>query len=199
MKKRVIKELLETNNFDYDQKRINDVLEFIECSSTSKSGKTFSITQGQWLFTNHKITEIIDETQYNTIFAQEELVMDGETYLKEFNAVIKITKWEGDAPTEFPKETDNVIFADFSNIEFPLTIRPRLYGDKIIPFGKKSPIKLKKYLNNKKLSKHDKSKVLLISSPKEVLWVINLGISNSIKVNNMPTHKVEFFIRSKDE
>ncbi|MCR4881760.1 MAG: tRNA lysidine(34) synthetase TilS [bacterium] len=199
MKKRVIKELLENNNFDYDQKRIADTLEFIERTSSSKSGKTFSLGENRWLFVNQNSIELIDENSYNTTFAQAEINMDGETYLKEFDAVIKVTKWKGKAPATFPKDTDTTIFADFSNIELPLVLRPRIFGDKIVPFGKNSPIKLKKYFNNKGLSKHDKSKVLLIASPKEVLWAINLGISNNIRVKTMPTHKVEFYIRSEHE
>ena len=112
---------------------------------------------------------------------------------------IKISKWNDSAPSEFPPDNSNVVYLDLSNIEFPLTLRTRQDGDRIIPFGKNSPIKLKKYLNNKNISKHDKYKVLLISSPKEVLWVINLGISNSVRVNGMPTHKIEFFRRRQDE
>ncbi len=196
MKKRFVKELLEENNFDYDQKRIGDVLNFIEKSSESKSGKTFSLTKGYWLFVSSKLIEIIDEEQYNSIFANIELNMDGETYLEEFGCGIKISKWEGAAPVTFPKEEENIVYADLSDIEQPLILRTRLEGDRIVPFGKNSPIKLKKYLNNKNLSKHEKSKVLLISSPKEVLWVINRGISNNIRVKSMPTHKIEFFIRS---
>ncbi len=199
MRKRVVKEFLETNEFEYDQKRVNELLEFMEKASSSKSGKTFSLTQGQWLFVNNKVAEIIDEAEYNSIYVNVEIKMEGETFLEEFDAGIRVTKWTGEAPTMFPCDTSNTIFADFSNVEFPLTLRTRIAGDRIVPFGKNSSIKLKKYLNNKNLSKHAKSKVLLISSPKEVLWVINQGISNNIRVKDMPTHKVEFFIRSENE
>ena len=199
MKKRFIKELLENNNLDYDQKRIGEVLNFIENSCSSKSGKTFSLTTNLWLFVNKKNIDIIDETQYNSIFANAEVNMNGETYLDEFDCGIRISKWTGEAPNNFPPDESDTIYVDFSNIEMPLTLRTRMNGDKIVPFGKNSPIKLKKYLNNKSLSKHDKSKVLLISSPKEVLWVINLGISNNVRGNGMPSHKVEFFRRRKNE
>ena len=199
MKKRFIKELLEKNSLDYDQRRITDILDFIEDNSNSKSGKTFSLTTNQWLFVNKKNLEIIDETQYNTIFAHVEINMNGITYLKEFDCGVIVSKWNGDIPTQFPKDDSDTIYVDLSKIETPLTLRTRIDGDRIIPFGKNSPIKLKKYLNNKNLSKHEKSKVLLISSPKEVLWVINLGISNSVRVKSMPTHKIEFFRRRTDE
>ena len=199
LKKRVVKKLLETNGFDYDQKRISDTLEFIEENTASKAGKTLSVGENRWLFVNNEVIELLDENSYNTTFAQAEINMNGETYLEEFGVAVKFTKWTGEAPKEFPKDTDSVIYADFSKIEQPLVLRPWVFGDKIVPFGKNSPIKLKKYFNNKGISKHDKSKVLLISSPKEVLWVINMGISNNIRVTNMPTHKVEFYIRSKHE
>ena len=199
IKKYIIRKLFINNSIDYDKKRIEETILFAEDASRSKAGKTLSIGKELWLFVNNKVMDILDKTSYNTTFARTEINMNGETYLEEFNAVIKVTKWNGDAPKTFPKETDNVIFADFSDIKQPLTLRTRLFGDVIVPFGKNSPIKLKKYLNNKGLSKHEKSKVLLISSEKEVLWVINLGISNNIRVKNMPTHKVEFYIRSEHE
>lgn len=199
IKKRIIKEkILEENNFDYDQKRINDILDFIENASDSKAGKTFSLGTDLWLYTNCKDIEIIDKTRYNTIFMQTELNMEGETYIKEFDATIKISKWEGEKPANFPESEANITYVDLSQIEAPLYFRTRIAGDKIVPFGKKSPIKLKKYLTNKNLSKHEKSKVLLISSSKEVLWVINLGISNNIRVNGMPTHKIEFIRRKEN-
>ena len=199
MKKRIVKELLEANGLDYDKKRIEEILDFIEQTSAFKSGKTLSLAENRWLFVNNRIAEIVDESDYNKTYAEAVINMDGETYLPEFGAVVKVSRWEDDEPKEFPKDTDNIIYADFSEIEQPLKIRPRIFGDKIVPFGKNTPVKLKKYFNNKGISKHDKSKVLLISSPKEVLWVINMGISNSIRVKNMPTHKVEFYIRSEHE
>ena len=199
LKKRIIKEkILEENNFDYDQKRINDILEFIENASNSKAGKTFSLGTDVWLYTNWENIEIIDKTKYINIFTQTELNLEGETYIKELDATIKITKWEGEKPTIFPKSEDNIAYIDLTQIQMPLYIRTRIPGDKIVPFGKNSPIKLKKYLTNKNLSKHDKSKVLLISSSTEVLWVINLGISNNIKVNGMPTHTIEIIRSNKN-
>jgi len=199
MKKRIIKEkILEENSLDYDKKRISDILDFIENACNSKAGKTFSLGTDLWLYCNHKTTEIIDKTRYNNIYTQVELNMEGETYIKEFDAIIKISKWEASAPIEFPQSQADKVYVDLSNIEQPLFFRTRINGDKIVPFGKNSPIKLKKYLTNKNLSKHEKSKVLLISSSKEVLWVINLGISNNIRVKSMPTHTIEYIRRNKN-
>ena len=199
MKRRVVKDLLETNGFDYDRKRIFEIIDFIEENKNLRAGKTLSLGRDKWLFVSDSVIKFLNKDSYNNVFAQKEVNMDGETCLEEFDAVVKISKWTGEAPKTFPNDTDSVIYADFSGIEMPLTFRPWVFGDVIVPFGKNSPIKLKKYFNNKGASKHEKSKVLLISSPKEVLWVINMGISNNIRVTNMPTHKVEFYIRSEHE
>ena len=75
-----------------DKKRINEILDFIENASSSKAGKTFSLSSNQWLYTNHKITEIIDENRNCSIFAQAEIDMEGETYLKELGMFIKTLK-----------------------------------------------------------------------------------------------------------
>ena len=119
----------------------------------------------------------------------------GIAYLKEFDVTLKIQEYKGNSYPKFPKETENFIYADLSNIKGKLFFRTRKEGDKIIPLGMSEMTSLKKYLNNKKCSKHEKSKVLLLSNEKEVLWVCNLGISNNIRVKNLPTHKIEIIYK----
>ena len=77
-----------------------------------------------------------------------------------------------------------------TNIDFDL--RTRLDGDIIKPLGCLGTQKLKKYMNEKKIPKHEKDKTLLLCKGNEVLWAVGLGISDKIKVVNKPTHVLIF-------
>lgn len=55
--------------------------------------------------------------------------------------------------------------------------------------------KLKKYLNEKKIAKHIKDKMLFLAQNSEILWAPGLGISDKIKVATNPTHVLKFTYR----
>ena len=195
IKQRFLKKLLIENGLDYDYKKINELLTFIEENKNSKSGKTLSLTNDLWLFVSVNNIELLTQNDYNKISAEVMVNNEGFAYLKEFDATLKIQKYESNSKPEFPKETENFIYADLSNIQGDLFFRTRRNGDKIVPLGMTEQTSLKKYLNNKKCSKHEKSKLLLLATEKEVLWVCNLGISNNIRVKNLPTHKIEIIYK----
>ena len=52
-------------------------------------------------------------------------------------------------------------------------------------------MKLKKYLNSKGVSRHNRDNLLLLTNEEEVLWVVGVGLSNKIGVNKIPTHVIE--------
>ena len=195
VKQRFLKQLIVEKGLDYDYKKINELLNFVEENKNLKSGKTLSLTKDLWLFVSAQNIELLTQKDYNKVSAEVVVNDEGIAYLKEFDAVLKIKKYEGNTPPKFPKETENFIYADLSNITGDLFFRTRKNGDKIVPLGMTEKTSLKKYLNNKKCSKHEKSKVLLLSDEKEVLWVCNLGISNNIRVKNLPTHKIEIIYK----
>ena len=72
-----------------------------------------------------------------------------------------------------------------------MTLRTRREGDFIIPFGMEGSMKLKKYLNSKRVPHHIKDELILIFKGSEVLWVSGVGLSNKLKVENTPSHVIE--------
>ena len=69
VQKRLIYNLFNKYNLEYDRKKILNILEFIHENSTSKSGKTCSLSNNLWIFTSDKIIEITDkQTQNSTYF-----------------------------------------------------------------------------------------------------------------------------------
>ena len=66
MQKRLIYNLFIQNNLDYDRKKILNIFEFIKENSSSKSGKTCSLTDNLWIFVSEENIEIITGEKFLT-------------------------------------------------------------------------------------------------------------------------------------
>ena len=64
-------------------------------------------------------------------------------------------------------------------------------NDIIQPLGLNGTQKLKKYLNEKKIPKHEKENLIFLCQNNEILWAPGIGISEKIKVTSKPTHKLK--------
>ena len=91
----------------------------------------------------------------------------------------------------FPESTAKFVYADLSQVRFPLVLRTRLEGDVINPFGMTGTMKLKKYFNSKGVNRHKRDEILLLANENEVLWAVGVGLSNKISVSKTPTHVIE--------
>ena len=99
------------------------------------------------------------------------------------------------AVKNFPPADDSTAYVDLGKLDFNFELRARQEGDIIQPYGLKGSQKLKKYLNSKKIPNHEKDNLLFLTQNKEILWAINLGISDKIKVVKNPTHKLSILKR----
>lgn len=104
-----------------------------------------------------------------------------------------------EAPLSYPESSSSVAFVDLERAAFPLVIRTRLAGDTIRPFGMEDPVKLKKYLHNKKLDTSERRALILIADQEEVLWIPGVGLSNKIKVTGRPSHRLTWLEIAPDE
>lgn len=84
--------------------------------------------------------------------------------------------------TETPKFSSNVAFLDADKIKWPLTIRNWAIGDKIIPFGFNQKKLVSKVLKDKKLNQFQKENQFVIESDSEIIWVVDLMISNPFSI-----------------
>lgn len=169
--------------------KVNEILEFIRDNQKSKSGKTLSLTSDNWLFTSNRYTYVVDSA--DDVKCNEEVLIETEgRYTFGVISEIQIEKYFA-KPVKFPKADSPTVFVDLSNVKFPLTIRTRRNGDIIQPFGMEGRMKLKKYLINKNIPSHDRDKIILLCSGNEVLWAIGIGLSEKLRVQDLPTHKIE--------
>ena len=178
-----IREILICHNIDYDKKKIDEIYEFINENKNSKSGKTMSLTKDLWLFVNENGTEVITQCKKS---CTEIHIKDCGEY--EFdNFVFSISPFEGEI--KFPSDKEFKALINIDKIDF--TLRHRKDGDIIRPLGTNGTQKLKKYLNEKKVPKHQKDTIVLLCQGNEVLWAGGLGINDKIKVTDKPTHIIE--------
>ncbi|EKE02591.1 MAG: hypothetical protein ACD_20C00357G0014 [uncultured bacterium] len=191
-KKRIILDFLYSKGIEYDFEKIDEVLSFIGESSKLKSGNTLSLTKDCWLFVSCEIIKLIHSIRADVIKSSVLVNLNGETYHPELNKTLKIIPWEKQTkPDSYPPEASNTAYVDLGNIQAPLYFRTRKEGDTIQPFGMPGTMKLKKYLINKGVPEFERDKLPVLAVNSEVLWITGVGISEKIKVKNIPTHILE--------
>jgi tRNA(Ile)-lysidine synthetase-like protein len=193
VQKKLIYNMFIENKLDYDREKIQNIYDFINENSESKSGKTCSLTKDLWIFVSDKIIKLVKPT--NVELPYFHITKEGR--YKSENYVFEIERFEKSVK-KFPRETDNTAYVDLSRYEMDFEIRTRQDGDIICPFGLEGTQKLKKYLNSKKIPNHEKDNLLFLVSGKEILWAINLGISDKIKVVKHPTHRLKFYKNERE-
>ena len=171
---------------DYDRKRIQILYDFILDNSHSKSGRICSVTSGYDLFVSEKYIELLKKKETEKFFFF--FFKKGE--YKNGRITVNIREFDG-MPDKIDKFSGETVFVDLSSVDFNFEFRNRVDGDIIQPMGMEGHQKLKKYLNAKKIPNHLKDELLFLTQGNEILWAVNLGLSDKIKVKTKPTHKIE--------
>lgn len=186
--------LLLKNGIEPGFAKVREVMLFIAENNISKSGKTLSLTKDLSLFTSHRYTYILNETETEKSMTEITVDKEGE-YVFDNGILFNVISYT--EPVEFfPKKDAKFIFTDMSNVKMPLTLRTRRNGDIIQPFGMKGKMKLKKYFINKSIPSYKRDRILLLCSGNEVLWAAGVGMSEKLRVyDNKATHRLEI---SKD-
>lgn len=189
MKQHFVYNLLVKQDIEPSFSRVQEILNFIHDNQLSKTGKTMSLTNDNWLFTSHKYTYVVDAA--DDVKCNEEIEISKEgVYTFGTICDISVQKCNEEIKT-FPKASESKAHVDLSNVKLPLTIRTRRNGDIIQPFGMQGKMKFKKYLINKNIPSHDRDKIILLCSGNEVLWAIGIGLSEKLRTTGTPTHKLE--------
>ena len=187
---RIIKKMLTEFAPDYDRKKIDDIINFIKENSSSKSGKTVSITKGTDLFVNDEFFNVVKNSDKNL---QEIKITNEGSY--EFGDEIFVIEKTDTTPEKFPADSEKIAFVELDRPDF--TLRTRRDGDVIHPFGMKGRQKLKKYFNEKKIPPYKKDAIPLLTKEGEVLWAAGVGMSEKICVKNRATHILRLIKKDK--
>ncbi|MBY0450778.1 MAG: tRNA lysidine(34) synthetase TilS [Cyanobacteria bacterium] len=71
-----------------------------------------------------------------------------------------------------------------------LELRTRKPGDRFQPLGMAQPMRLKKYLINKKIPRFERDALLVLAHQDLVLWVVGHAMSERLRPNGRPTHRL---------
>ena len=175
---------------DYDQERIYTIWKFLKENKRSKSGKIISLTTDKWIFINEKYIEIITKQESKKIDIH--ITKEGE--YKDGGICINISKCDTNLDESF-RGNGRTVFVDLRGLDFDFHLRTRQEGDIIQPLGMNGTQKLKKYLNSRKIPNHEKDNLLFLTQGKEILWAIDIGLSDKIKIKTKPTHKITITIK----
>ncbi len=180
-----ILDFLIEQNLDYDSKKVEEIYEFINKSARYKSGKTLSLTKNLWLFVSKEKMCTIQDLEPEKI--TEEIKIDKCGLYEFHNKIFKIEKYQNKSMPKFPKENELTAYVNLENID-DLTLRTRIHGDIIQPFGMKGTMKLKKLLINKGVEKFKRDDILLLCQNNEVLWASGVCLNEKLRVKQLPTH-----------
>ena len=187
VQKKLIFDFLIEQNLDYDSKKVDEIYEFINKNKKYKSGKTLSLTKDLWLFVSkEKICTIHD---LEPVKSTEEIKINKCGTYNFRNQIFKIEKYTDKSMPEFPKSTEKKAFVSLPE-NFELTLRTRLHGDIIQPFGMQGTMKLKKLFINKGIEKFKRDEIPLLCKGNEVLWAAGVCLNEKLRIKEKPAYIV---------
>lgn len=86
------------------------------------------------------------------------------------------------SPTLIIDKSPATVAFDYDKLIFPLTLRKWQTGDWFIPFGMKGRKKLSDYFSDHKFSILQKSKIWLLCSGEDIIWIIGERIDNRFRL-----------------
>jgi len=180
-----ILDFLIEKSLDYDSKRVEEIYTFINKNAKYKSGKTLSLTKDLWLFVSREKMCTITDLEPQKCFEEIQIKKCGE--YKFHNKILKIEEYKHHTMPVFPSAKDFTAYVNLEK-EINLTLRTRLHGDTIQPFGMQGSMKLKKLFINKGVDKFKRDEVLLLCNKNEVLWATGICLSEKLRAGSLPTH-----------
>ena len=187
VKRKLIYDLVTSQNLEYDSAKIYDIYNFIEQNYSSTSGIKMSLSSGLWLYVSSKIIELVVKTPK----LEDEVLVRLEGSYEIGDYIFEIETYTGEDITSFPPDNSFTAYINLEGVDLDFVLRTRKDGDVINPLGMSGSMKLKKYLISKSVPQHKKDDlILLCNHDNEVLWVAGLGLSNKIQVTDKPTHKI---------
>lgn len=93
-----------------------------------------------------------------------------------------LERMEVEPPFVVPRGDNRVVYVDAEAVQGELTLRKWRSGDKFIPFGMKGFKSVRNYLRDKKFSRFDKERQLVVCDGECVVWLVDERLDNRYKV-----------------
>ncbi|MGB2990103.1 MAG: tRNA lysidine(34) synthetase TilS, partial [Candidatus Zixiibacteriota bacterium] len=113
------------------------------------------------------------------------LKLPGEVSLKDWGVKIKAEILKAKPPSQdLVSQSQNVAFLDWEKLKEPFCLRSRRRGDKFRPLGMKGTKSVADFLIDAKVPRYLRDEVPVLTSGKEIVWVVGHRISEKHKVTS---------------
>jgi len=179
----ILFEIIRLYGFNYDQAKN-------VCASIDEIGKLF-ISETHHLNIDRDLIIISKISEINTRIIIEK--GDQLIELNGFNIVMEIH----DKKINIEPDA-NVAYLDLDDLVFPLVIRNWTEGDSFVPLGMKGEKKLSDFMIDEKIPLNLKSRVLVVTSAGNIVWIVGHRINDRYKIteNTSRTCRLKFLASS---
>jgi tRNA(Ile)-lysidine synthase len=179
-------ELLKPYHFNYMQ--VQQIME----SLYKPAGRIFISSTHQLVKDRNELVITSIQTQeLSPLFLEENTQYVTQQYFALHSKVI-----QKNADFELDKNAA-IALLDKNSLKFPLIARLWQDGDKFQPLGMKGMKKISDFLNDKKIPLNLKSKIWVLCSGADIVWVIGHRIDERYKVTPQTTHIYRLALTSK--
>jgi tRNA(Ile)-lysidine synthase len=126
------------------------------------------------------------ETHHET---ETSYLIQPETNILEMPFLMEISCIDNDNNQEIDKQR-HIAHLDRDKLQFPLLLRKWLPGDKFIPYGMKGFQKLSDFFNNHKISMPEKENAWVLTSGKDIIWLVNYRIDSRFGISEHTRKKI---------
>lgn len=196
--RRVIRRYLEEAGEESNYNKVEEVITFIG-GKKRDAGQPGLLSLGPNRFISLYRNRISIESPKKVEVEPVKVTIPGEVSHVTLKATVSITPLTPEQrlrPIDFSKLSEEEAYVDLSSyVGQELTFRARKTGDRIKPLGMSAPVKLKRFFINRCVPRFKRDMVPLLATDSEVLWAVGVGISDTIRVKNAPTHRITIIKR----
>jgi tRNA(Ile)-lysidine synthase len=109
-------------------------------------------------------------------------------HVKEADRLLALRRMEHSSDHDPGKEGPHVAFFDWDRLSFPLTLRNPRPGDRFIPLGLGGTQKLSDFFINRKIDRRRRSRIPILVSGSDIVWVVGQQIADVAKITDSTRH-----------
>lgn len=147
--------------------RISDLIKIFQHGKKNKKGRA-----------RHKEQEAIP-FHYNFFTSG---FKPGEFAIHEIGVTLSFSMLDPGLAPDLSSSPSGVAYLDMDRVDFPITVRNVMPGDRFSPMGMTGSQKIKKFFINNKVAKHNRLFCPVLVSKKKIIWLAGHRISEYVKV-----------------